>query len=71
MPATKRQRRRKRTAMVKGTGYPAGPLKWAGELGPAFFLNILQQLQEGYGEDRYRPSPYLRRIVAAGTRFHQ
>ena len=28
------------TAMVKGTGYPVGPLEWADELSPAFFLNI-------------------------------
>jgi 3-hydroxybutyryl-CoA dehydrogenase len=58
------------TAMMKGVGYPLGPLRWADEVGPRFFLSILEGLQESYREDRYRPSQFLRRIVAAGHTFH-
>jgi 3-hydroxybutyryl-CoA dehydrogenase len=57
-------------AMVKGTGYPVGPLKWADDLGSEFFLGILERLQESYCEDRYRPSQLLRRMAATGSRFH-
>lgn len=50
-------------AMTKGVNYPKGLLKWANEIG---LENVLQQLEElfhEYGEDRYRPSPLLRRLV--------
>jgi 3-hydroxybutyryl-CoA dehydrogenase len=29
-------------------------------------LNILEVLQEGLGDDKYRPCPLLRRMVTAG-----
>jgi 3-hydroxybutyryl-CoA dehydrogenase len=57
-------------AMVKGTGYPLGPLAWADQTGPDLFLTAMNGLQESYGEDRYRASQYLRRIVARNGRFH-
>jgi 3-hydroxybutyryl-CoA dehydrogenase len=56
--------------MVKGTGYPVGPLQWSDETGAAFFLGVLNRLQDSYGEDRYRPSHYLRQLAAADMRFH-
>jgi len=56
-------------AMTKGVNYPKGLLAWADEHGAAHWLGILQQLQAEYGEDRYRPSPMLRRMAREGARF--
>jgi 3-hydroxybutyryl-CoA dehydrogenase len=56
------------TAMVKGTNYPRGLLEWCTQLGAGSVLATLEALQSEYGEDRYRPSPLLRRI-ARGGRF--
>ena len=53
-------------AMVKGVNYPRGLLAWGEELGYRTVLDRLESLQAEYGEDRYRPSPLLRRLVAAG-----
>jgi 3-hydroxybutyryl-CoA dehydrogenase len=58
-------------AMTKGVNYPKGLLAWANEVGLPRVLGWLEQLQETYGEDRYRPSPLLRRMVANGTRFFE
>ncbi|MBK8227153.1 MAG: 3-hydroxybutyryl-CoA dehydrogenase [Flavobacteriales bacterium] len=57
-------------AMTKGVNYPKGLLAWGDEQGPAHWLDVLERLQAEYGEDRYRPSPLLRRLASAGTRFH-
>ncbi len=56
------------TAMEKGVNYPRGPLAWADALGPAFVVEVLDNLGAAYGEDRYRVSPLLRRLVARGGR---
>jgi len=56
-------------AMTKGVNYPKGLLTWADELGLEFVLNKLQSMFEEYGEDRYRPSPLLRRMVRDGKTF--
>jgi 3-hydroxybutyryl-CoA dehydrogenase len=56
-------------AMTKGVNYPKGLLKWADELGVENVLNELQELFEEYGEDRYRPSPMLKRMVREGKNF--
>jgi 3-hydroxybutyryl-CoA dehydrogenase len=53
-------------AMTKGVNYPKGLLAWGDELGPEVVLDRLTALQEEYGEDRYRPSPLLRRVVRDG-----
>jgi 3-hydroxybutyryl-CoA dehydrogenase len=50
-------------AMTKGVNYPKGLLAWAEEKGPAHWLAVLEKLQAEYGEDRYRPSPLLRRMA--------
>lgn len=50
-------------AMTKGVNYPKGLLKWGEEIGWDIVLNGLQALFEEYGEDRYRPSPLLKRWV--------
>jgi 3-hydroxybutyryl-CoA dehydrogenase len=55
------------TAMTKGVNYPRGLLAWCDQLGPATVLATLEALQAEYGEDRYRPSPLLRRIAAGGS----
>jgi len=50
-------------AMTKGVNYPKGLLQWAEEIGLEKVLNQLEELFHEYGEDRYRPSPLLRRMV--------
>jgi 3-hydroxybutyryl-CoA dehydrogenase len=50
-------------AMTKGVNYPKGLLAWAEEFGISNLLNKLNELFEEYGEDRYRPSPILKRMV--------
>ena len=58
-------------AMTKGVNYPKGLLAWANELGLGRVLGMLERLQAEYGEDRYRPSPLLRRMVRVDRRFFQ
>jgi len=57
-------------AMRAGVNYPQGPLAWADAVGLPNILNVLENLQAGYGEERYRPSLLLRRRVAEGRNFH-
>lgn len=56
-------------AMTNGVNYPKGLLAWANEIGLERVLGWLDRLQGEYGEDRYRPSPLLRRMVRDGQRF--
>jgi 3-hydroxybutyryl-CoA dehydrogenase len=56
-------------AMVKGVNYPKGVFAWADERGLEWVLTSMTALQQEYSEDRYRPSPLLRRMVAEGRRF--
>jgi 3-hydroxybutyryl-CoA dehydrogenase len=53
-------------AMVKGVNYPKGLIAWGEELGYEATLRKLEALQAEYGEDRYRPSPLLRRLARSG-----
>jgi 3-hydroxybutyryl-CoA dehydrogenase len=53
-------------AMTRGVNYPRGLLRWGDEIGLAEILRRLESLQAEYGEDRYRPSPLLRRRVREG-----
>ncbi|MGK5020191.1 3-hydroxyacyl-CoA dehydrogenase PaaH [Janthinobacterium lividum] len=57
-------------AMQKGVNYPRGPLAWADAVGVHHIVTVLQHLALGYGEDRYRVSPLLRRKLATGARFY-
>ncbi|MFN0098623.1 MAG: 3-hydroxyacyl-CoA dehydrogenase NAD-binding domain-containing protein [Gemmatimonadaceae bacterium] len=50
-------------AMTKGVNYPRGLLAWGDALGAGQVLATLEALQAEYGEDRYRPSPLLRRTA--------
>ena len=57
-------------AMTKGVNYPKGLLKWADELGIGYCVEKLDALYKEYGEDRYRCSPLLRKMLAQqGTFF--
>jgi 3-hydroxybutyryl-CoA dehydrogenase len=56
-------------AMTKGVNYPRGLLAWSDELGAGHVVARLAALQEEYGEDRYRPSPLLKRMAREGGRF--
>ena len=50
-------------AMKKGVNYPKGLLEWGEEIGMNVVLNSLETLQTNYGEDRYRPSLLLKKLV--------
>jgi 3-hydroxybutyryl-CoA dehydrogenase len=54
-------------AMTKGVNYPKGLLAWGEERGFDWVFDTLTQLQEEYGEDRYRSSPLLRRLARPGA----
>jgi 3-hydroxybutyryl-CoA dehydrogenase len=56
-------------AMTRGVNYPKGLLAWANELGLEAVLGRLELLHTEYGDDRYRPSPLLRRMVRDGRQF--
>ena len=56
-------------AMTKGVNYPKGLLSWADEMGLDNVLSKLEKLFHEYGEDRYRPSPLLRRMVRNNEKF--
>jgi 3-hydroxybutyryl-CoA dehydrogenase len=56
-------------AMTKGVNYPKGLLAWGDELGAGAVLATLEALQSEYGEDRYRPSPLLRRTAKSGGKL--
>jgi 3-hydroxybutyryl-CoA dehydrogenase len=56
-------------AVTKGVNYPKGLLAWGDERGLDRVLAQLTALQNEYGEDRYRPSVLLKRMVREGGRF--
>jgi len=57
-------------AMTKGVNYPKGLLKWADEIGIDKVLRGLEELQNKYGEDRYRPSVLLRKMAEERKTFY-
>jgi 3-hydroxybutyryl-CoA dehydrogenase len=54
------------TVMKLGMAHPMGPLALADFIGLDVCLAIMEVLHHGLGDDKYRPCPLLRRMVAAG-----
>ena len=52
-------------AMKLGTNYPHGLLRWGDYMGLDAVLGVMNGLFTEWGEDRYRPSPLLKRMVMA------
>ena len=53
-------------AMRLGVNYPHGPLRWADQIGLDEVLAVLEGLERETGDDRYRPTPLLKKLVVAG-----
>nr|WP_218827519.1 3-hydroxybutyryl-CoA dehydrogenase [Rubricoccus marinus] len=54
------------TVMKLGMAHPMGPLTLADFIGLDVCLSIMEVLHHELGEDKYRPCPLLRKMVAAG-----
>ncbi|WP_088009613.1 3-hydroxybutyryl-CoA dehydrogenase [Indiicoccus explosivorum] len=52
--------------MKLGMNHPMGPLTLADFIGLDTCLYIMEILYDGFGDSKYRPSPLLRKYVAAG-----
>jgi 3-hydroxybutyryl-CoA dehydrogenase len=54
------------TVMKLGMNHPMGPLTLADFIGLDVCLSIMEVLHRELGDDKYRPCPLLRKMVAAG-----
>jgi 3-hydroxybutyryl-CoA dehydrogenase len=54
------------TVMKLGMNHPLGPLELADLIGLDTCLSIMEVLQDGLGDSKYRPCPLLKQMVAAG-----
>ncbi|MGV8898898.1 MAG: 3-hydroxyacyl-CoA dehydrogenase PaaH [Burkholderiaceae bacterium] len=57
-------------AMRMGVNYPCGPLAWADTIGLSKIGEVLANLGQAYGEDRYRVSPLIQQNIFAGKNIH-
>nr|MDQ3099926.1 3-hydroxyacyl-CoA dehydrogenase family protein [Bacteroidota bacterium] len=55
-------------AMTKGVNYPKGLFAWAEEIGMVECLARMEKLRAEYSDDRYRPSPLLRKLALASRK---
>ncbi len=53
-------------AMKLGANHPIGPLALADLVGLDVCLAVMESLHEGFGDQKYRPCPLLRKMVKAG-----
>jgi 3-hydroxybutyryl-CoA dehydrogenase len=58
-------------AMTKGVNYPKGLLAWCDEIGAERVLGWMTRLHGEFAEDRYRPSPLLRRMAREKRKFFE
>lgn len=56
-------------AMRYGVNYPNGPFAWLEKLGADYVLMVLNQLYILYGEEKYRPSLYLKQYAAKNHQY--
>jgi 3-hydroxybutyryl-CoA dehydrogenase len=49
-----------------GLGYPVGPFEWGDRIGAKHILDVLKGLHATFGDQRYRPAPWLVRRARLG-----
>ena len=52
--------------MKLGMNHPMGPLQLADFIGLDVCLDIMNVIQSGFNDSKYRPCPLLKKLVAAG-----